>query len=160
MTALFPSRRWSDYYQLSSVSHYSSPLGSKANDKFNYPILVPPRLPKRFTRILLAVLVSLWVFYFFRSGKPWSSHRVPELAEIGEGIPLYPKAQDSPVDHNLPPLYEAYAEYEDLLSERNIQNYTSQRYISFENHAHSCGWGNVMQDMVFSALLAAEANIG
>ena len=93
------------------------------------------------------------------SERRWPNHRVDEL-ELWEGIPLYPEAQDNPVDHNLPPLYEVYAEYEDLISERNIQNYTSQRYISFENHTHSCGWGNVLQDMVFSALLATEANIG
>lgn len=161
MTAWFSSRRWSDYYPLSSIFPHSSPIGSNANDKFNYPILkVPARLPKRYTRILLAVLVFLCCFYFFSPERPWSSQRVPELAEIGEEIPLYPKAQDSLVNHNLPPLYQAYAEYEDLLSERNIQNYTSQRYISFANHVHSCGWGNVMQDIVFSALLAAEANIG
>ncbi|KIM44755.1 hypothetical protein M413DRAFT_25183 [Hebeloma cylindrosporum] len=158
MKSWFASKRSSDSHLLFSGPRHSHPLGSNTNDRFNYPIL-PARLPKRYTRILLAVLVSLCVVHFIRSEKPWSSHRVHEL-ELGNEIPLYPEAQDNPLDHNLPPLYEAYAEYEDFLSEQNIQNYTSQRYISFANHVHSCGWGNVMQDMVFNALLAAEANIG
>lgn len=79
-------------------------------------------------------------------------------------LPHYPNVRNTPPGVNesgLPPLYEEYRKYEDLLSEQKLEEAPEDaRYIFFANHAHGSGWGNVLQEMVFSAMLASEAKLG
>ncbi|KAG2362207.1 hypothetical protein BDR07DRAFT_1451277 [Suillus spraguei] len=57
-------------------------------------------------------------------------------------------------DH-LPPLYEDYREREQKLGHyKDYETRKDVKYLWSANHAHSSGWGNVMQDYVMNALLA------
>ncbi|KAG2358954.1 hypothetical protein BDR07DRAFT_1452509 [Suillus spraguei] len=57
-------------------------------------------------------------------------------------------------DH-LPPLYEDYREREQNLGHyKDYETRKDVKYLWSANHAHSSGWGNVMQDYVMNALLA------
>jgi len=103
-------------------------------------------IPPRYRRVLLVVVaLLLWLAWQRRSEVP------------------YPKIQlVPPKGHTLPPLFQDYRKYEDSLSERNYKanGGTQGKYISYANHAAGSGWGNVLQDMVFNALVAASAHRG
>ncbi|KDR67716.1 hypothetical protein GALMADRAFT_273062 [Galerina marginata CBS 339.88] len=170
MSRYFSTRSWREYGPL-PTSDPPSPSTSKVSEIRHYNItnaILPSfRLPRRYTRLVVGVLVALGVLCFLDINWLSSSPKLHQHAqEENEADVPYPQLQETPPesesdDRNLPPLYDAYREYEDQLSEQRVANRTaSDRYIFFANHAHSCGWGNVLQEMLFDALLADRANIG
>jgi hypothetical protein len=78
--------------------------------------------------------------------------------------PDYPEIQLTSPDKtsDLPPLYEEYRNYEDLLSEWNMKTHgkSGDKYVYVSSHAGGAGWGNIMQEMVFSSLLASGSGRG
>ena len=117
-----------------------------------------PVIPKRYMRLVFATLLSIGIWISFQR---LSSAQEALTAE--NNAPEYPQVQltaSNPISP-LPPLYEAYREYEDSVSEKNLRSHNgTQRYIYFANQAYGCGWGNVLQEIVLNTLLAAEANLG
>lgn len=93
-------------------------------------------LTKRGTRFLLLVITLCFVF--------------PGLLYYRETFRNYFTDPS-----HLPPLYEDYRE-----REQNLEHYKEYearkdvKYLWSANHAHSSGWGNVMQDYVMNGLLA------
>ncbi|KIJ65217.1 hypothetical protein HYDPIDRAFT_111123 [Hydnomerulius pinastri MD-312] len=60
--------------------------------------------------------------------------------------------------HRLPPLYEKVRQNEQRLPHYNEYQHKTVKYFFAANHAHSSGWGNVMQDFVMMGLLAHATN--
>ncbi|KAH0836501.1 hypothetical protein J3R83DRAFT_8138 [Lanmaoa asiatica] len=58
----------------------------------------------------------------------------------------------------LPPLYEKVREKEQSLLHYKEYEHKKVKYFFPANHAHSSGWGNVMQDFVVMGLLAHTTN--
>lgn len=114
-------------------------------------------LPKRYMRLVFAVIFSIAIWC--SAQKYIGAQSATGATSVAINVP-FPQVQEV-ADSELPPLFESYRQYEDDVSEQNIdiQNNT-QRYIFFANQAHGCGWGNVLQEIVFNALLASEANLG
>ncbi|PPQ97873.1 hypothetical protein CVT26_013042 [Gymnopilus dilepis] len=187
MSHYFSRRPWREYGLLPASSSSAEPLflspsNSPSPDDFQFQEKPPApsmsgsssypacRLPKRYTRLLIATLISgvvlLSLEFDVLSSSVFSNRRRDDDLTIS-----FPSVQDRPPPDDtsgLPPLYHAYREYEDSLSEKHLveQNTTTGsedghgRYIFFANHAHTCGWGNVLQEMLFSALLADKAGLG
>ncbi|KAF9219951.1 hypothetical protein BS17DRAFT_788339 [Gyrodon lividus] len=60
--------------------------------------------------------------------------------------------------HRLPPLYENVRAEEQRLSHYKEYQHQSIKYFFAANHAHSSGWGNIMQDLIMMGLLAHATN--
>ena len=106
------------------------------------------RLPKRYLRTFL-VFCSVLAFWSL-----WHSTSNSEPKTKPRLVP-YPAVEDAPLIND-PPVYERYREYEDALSLRG-GDLQQKKYLYFANHAWGCGWGNVLQEMLMSALLAHDA---
>ena len=129
------------------VGYSPLPTTTKSNSQQMVVLL----LPKRYIRLFLLVLAACAVVIFLYASKPI---RPPDYPEVQLTSP--DKASD------LPPLYEEYRNYEDRLSEWSMKTYgkADDRYLYISNHASGAGWGNVMQEMVFSSLLASGSGRG
>uniref|UniRef100_A0A8H7XVM8 Uncharacterized protein n=1 Tax=Psilocybe cubensis TaxID=181762 RepID=A0A8H7XVM8_PSICU len=159
-----PFRFGEEKTQLSSAS---TSLSGTPNTILHFA--ASPRLPKRYIRMIIGIFIISGSLYL--SQLQWKF--LQATSTEGYTVP-YPDAQDaSPFNESapinstippLPPLYERYREYEDDLSVNNLLNHAGGiaegSYIFFANHASGCGWGNVLQEMVFSAMLAGEAKLG
>lgn len=118
----------SDGHVLPTTTHYPKrPRGS-----FSYG------LTRRLLRLLVAlatVLAMTTIFVLSQQPPP-----PPDLS-----IP----------DDRFPPLYEGFRQRERNLSHYDAyQKNSSIKYFWAAQHAHSSGWGNVMQDYLMMALLA------
>ncbi|KAJ3509166.1 hypothetical protein NLJ89_g5362 [Agrocybe chaxingu] len=151
MTSFFSSWRWRDYTLLPTAEQNNAPQKPAEGG----PSCVPSallNLPKRYTRLIAATLIAFAIFWFFDVS--WFSLRSWERNP-------YPHLQYSAPLINLPPLYPEYRQYEERLAEETVRNANgSEKYMFFANHAYSCGWGNVLQEMIFSELLAVKARRG
>ncbi|KAF8554311.1 hypothetical protein OG21DRAFT_1440550 [Imleria badia] len=105
------------------------------------------RLPKRCARLLIILFLScsaLVLLYSRRTGEDW------------------PASEENPADHSLPPLYEAYHDYERHLPQHDLSlpfpEGRDAKFFWAPNHVTASGWGNVMQELLLNALLAHETN--
>jgi len=105
------------------------------------------RLPKRYLRLFFAFcsVLAFWSLWY----------ATPEPTTTPRLVP-YPAVEDTPLIND-PPAYERYREYEDALSQQGGDDLQRRKYLYFANHAWGCGWGNVLQEMLMSALLAHDA---
>lgn len=124
-------------------------------------------LPKRYFRFFLVFLAAciLVIFVLFDTRQVSENYEIHGNASISIQYPdiPYPEIQlTSPDRSNLPPLYERYRTYEDRVSEWNLKTYgnSNDRYMYISNHATGAGWGNIMQEMVYSTLLASGSGRG
>lgn len=127
------------------------------------PVLTSRR-PKRCCRLLVILFLSSWALVWF-----YSRH-------TGEDLPA---SEEIPSDHALPPLYEAYHDYERHLPQHNLSlpfpEGRDAKFFWAPNHVigERCfrlyvatggnplvesGWGNFMQELLLNALLAHETN--
>lgn len=148
----YPMKGGHEYHPVDAPLKHSGWVPNTQYSKFI------PVIPKRYMRLVFATLVSFGIWIFV--------HRLSSAQEAitdENDTPKYPQVQmaaPNPMS-KLPPLYEAYREYEDSVSEQNLRGQNgTQRYIFFANQAYGCGWGNVLQEIVLNTLLAAEANLG
>ncbi|KAH7908997.1 hypothetical protein BJ138DRAFT_1156325 [Hygrophoropsis aurantiaca] len=98
-------------------------------------------LTKRCTRLLLALAGLFWItFFFYWSG---ADQLVPD---------------DIFTDRSLPPLYEAYNDYERHLPQHNLSlpfpEGRDAKFFWAANHVTGSGWGNAMQELLVNAMLA------
>jgi hypothetical protein len=137
-----------------------SALPTTTKSGFKQPGLLS--LPKRYIRLLLFVLAVCVLFTFF-SDPNQQLHDHSSASIRYSDIP-YPEIQlTSPnKTSDLPPLYEEYRDYEDRVSNWNLKTYgkASDGYIYVSSHASGAGWGNIMQELVFSTLLASGSGRG
>jgi hypothetical protein len=140
------------------------PTTVKSNSRQNVVLL----LPKRYIRLFLFFLAVCTLVVFFLYDPPQTRAGIQTYRNASSptrypDIP-YPEIQLVSPDksNNLPPLYEEYRNYEDRVTEWNLKTYgkDSDRYVYFSNQAHAAGWGNIMQEMVFSTLLASGSGRG
>ncbi|KAF8799245.1 hypothetical protein BYT27DRAFT_7228035 [Phlegmacium glaucopus] len=145
--------RWREYARL-PTSDTKLPLNAKTPENNTHSILgLRMIVPKRYSRLLLALVVALGIFYFFHAGL--LPHR------YNPQVQPYPQVlQNAPDKSGLPPLFEAYTEYENHLPQQLDDNIAERKYIFVANHAHGCGWGNALQEMVFSTLVASGSGRG
>ncbi|KAG6374801.1 hypothetical protein JVT61DRAFT_4184 [Boletus reticuloceps] len=103
------------------------------------------RLRKRCFRLLIILFLSCSVLVWFYGRR----EDLPENEEI-------------PADHSLPPLFEAYHDYERHLPQHNLSlpfpEGRDAKFFWASNHVTASGWGNVMQELLLNALLAHETN--
>lgn len=105
------------------------------------------QIPKRYLRLLLVFVVALgFKFFFDLLPRRSDSHPYPQVVRTG----LH--------DSGLPPLYEAYVEYENNLPQQD--NVAERKYIFMANHLYGVGWGNVLQEMIHISLVASESGRG
>ncbi|KAG1743088.1 hypothetical protein EDB19DRAFT_1700006 [Suillus lakei] len=77
------------------------------------------------------------------------------LCFVLPGILYHREAVRNYFTDHLPPLYEDYREREQHLEHyKEYETRKDVKYFWSANHAHSSGWGNVMQDYVMNGLLA------
>jgi len=119
-------------------------------------------LPKRYIRLLLLILAIYVLFTFFSN--PYRELHVNSSTSTRYPDIPYPKIQLTSPNKtgNLPPLYEEHRDYEDQVSNWNLKTYgkASDRYVYLSSHASGAGWGNIMQELVFSTLLASGSGRG
>ncbi|KAF9219945.1 hypothetical protein BS17DRAFT_788327 [Gyrodon lividus] len=104
-------------------------------------------LPKRCFRLLIILFLSSWALLWFYN------HQNGDLSSPSEG---------NTTDHSLPPLYEAYHDFERHLPQHNLSlSFPEGRDVKFfwaANHVTASGWGNAMQEILINALLAHATN--
>lgn len=145
--------RWREYAKLPTSDAYL-PLNSKIPETNIHSFLcLRLQVPKRYSRLLLGLLLALGFFYFFDTGL---------LPRRDDSRPYsYPRVLlTAPNDTSLPPLYEAYTEYENNLPQQQDDNFAERKYIYMGNHVFGLGWNNVLQDMIYSTLVASESGRG
>ncbi len=121
-------------------------------------------LPKRYARFLFSTTFTLFLFSVIvhQSFKNYELKGYYKYSTAYPDVP-YPEVQLEPDNsQNLPPLFEAYKKYEDAVSEWNIEHYGNENdgYLYFGNLVVGAGWGNFMQEMVTSSLLASGSGRG
>ncbi|KIK92982.1 hypothetical protein PAXRUDRAFT_34289 [Paxillus rubicundulus Ve08.2h10] len=103
-----------------------------------------PWLRRRF-RLLAVLFVSCWALFWFYNQQN-----------------ILSPTQDNLTDHSLPPLYEAYHDFERHLPQHNLSlPFPEGRDAKFfwpANHVTASGWGNAMQELIVNALLAHDSN--
>ena len=142
--------RWRGYITL-PTSDSKLPLNSKISDNNTHSIPgLRLQVPKRYSRLLLALVIVLGLLSIFRGTSLPSRLYYP-----------YPKILLAAPDENgLPPLFEAYTDYENHLPQQLDVNFAERKYIFMANHAHGCGWGNALQEMIYSSLVASGSGRG
>ena len=142
--------RWREYAKL-PTSDVHLPMNSKLQE--NSILGLRLHVPKRYSRLLLGFVMALGFCYFFDTGllprrdnsRPYSYPRVTRIP---------------PNNTSLPPLYEAYAEYENNLPQQQDDNFGERKYIFMRNHVYGAGWNNALQEMIYSSLAASESGRG
>ncbi|KAG6329389.1 hypothetical protein ID866_9700 [Astraeus odoratus] len=124
---------------------------SRSTDGDVLPITSPKRvigpsygLTRRILRLIvcLAVLLSLSAYLVLQNREH------PEQSQSH----VHQPSNDT---NRLPPLYERFRERDRSLPHYDAyEQNRSVKYFWPAQHAHSCGWGNVLQDYVMMALLA------
>lgn len=145
------------------VRYSPLPTTIKSNSQQKVVLL----LPKRYNRLFLLILVVCSLVIFFWFDRRLSNKNHESYDSIGNPIRYpntpYPEVRLNPPDtSDLPPLYEAYRDYEDRITEWNLKTYGKQsdRYMYLSSHAMEAGWGNILQEMVFTTLLASGSGRG
>ena len=104
---------------------------SQCNRAHNRSYVASFGLPKRYTRLIFVFLI---LFVIWLSGRKYL-HKQKGAIKYEMKI-AYPQVQEvaDRVEHELPPLFESYRQYEDEISQSNIdiENSTG-RYIFFAN---------------------------
>ncbi|KAF8159909.1 hypothetical protein B0H34DRAFT_705330 [Crassisporium funariophilum] len=167
MNRHFLQRRWRGYTWLPSSSSNLSPLtrstkDSRMSEKGHHGRTQGLRLPKRYARLIVGVFVCAILWLFFVDFEEKLGRLNTAESPPTNGTLPYPTVQLTPpwsFGPPLPPLYNAYRQYEDSLS-REVEGDRSKKYIFFANHAGACGWGNTLQGMIFETLVASEAGRG
>jgi hypothetical protein len=143
--------RWREYAKLLTADA-GLPLTSKISQKNTQSILgLGLQVPKRYSRLLVILVVALGFIVFFDTGflpRHENSHPYPQILHT------------PPNDSGLPPLYEAYIEYENNLLQQQDDNFAERKYIFMGNHLYGLGWGNVLQEMIHGSLVASESGRG
>ncbi|KAJ3756156.1 hypothetical protein EV360DRAFT_48433 [Lentinula raphanica] len=116
-------------------------------------------LTKRYCRLLFLTLFALTFLFFLLKLSPPPSFEPLQLIRIpaGQDLVLLPPPYPSPPTDEqrkgLPPLFEAWKEYERALPQHAADNGTT-RFIYMKNHVVASGWGNVLQEMILNTHLA------
>lgn len=143
--------RWREYTRL-PTSDTKLPLNSKFSENNPQTILgLRMLVPKRYSRLLLALVAALGVVFFFDIGllpHRYKLHPYPQVLHT------------APDESGLPPLFEAYTEYENHLPQQLDDNFAERKYIFMANFAYGCGWGNALQEMIYSSLVASGSGRG
>jgi len=143
------------------------PLSDNGKPSFCLPVA---SIPKKYARLMLATIFTTGIFFLIEH---WSlrQHITQKLvhehqfanSSIDHPLVQYPEAKLTPDNsENLPPLFQAYRQYEDAMAEWNLEQYgkPEDKYIHFSNHAYGAGWGNIMEEMVSTTLLASGSGRG
>ena len=141
--------RWPEYLKLRTSDGYTHlPLNAMKSENTCLCLRLP--VPKRCWRLFLQVglLIALGFIFFFDTGLLFRRNSYPQVL-------LTPPSSSS-----LPPLYEAYTEYENNLPQQQDDNSAERKYIYMANHVFGLGWNNVLQDMIYNCLVASEAGRG
>ncbi|KAF9244158.1 hypothetical protein BU15DRAFT_86106 [Melanogaster broomeanus] len=103
--------------------------------------------PTRCFRLFAVLFVSSWAFILFYN------HQVEHLSSPNE---------ENPIDPSIPPLFEAYHEFERHLPQHDLSlpfpEGRDAKFFWAANHVTASGWGNVMQELLTNALLAHATN--
>jgi hypothetical protein len=111
------------------------------------------QVPKRYSRLLLGLLIALGFVFFFDTGLLFRRNTSHPYS--------YPQVLRTPPSRSsLPPLYEAYTEYENNLPQQQDDKFAERKYIYMANHVFGIGWNNVLQDIIYSCLVASETGRG
>ncbi|KAJ3836932.1 hypothetical protein EV361DRAFT_920187 [Lentinula raphanica] len=116
-------------------------------------------LTKRYCRLLFLTLFAISFLFFLLKLSPPPSFEPLQLIRIpaGQDLVLIPPPYPSPPTDEqrkgLPPLFEAWKEYERALPQHAADNGTT-RFIYMKNHVVASGWGNVLQEMILNTHLA------
>lgn len=144
--------RWREYAKLPTSDAYLPPNSKIPENNFHFFLCLRLQVPKRYSRLLLGLLIALGFFCFFDTGLLFRRDNSRPYS--------YPQVlRTAPNDTTLPPLYEAYVEYENNLP-LQVDNFAERKYIYMANHVFGVGWNNVLQDMIYSSLVASEAGRG
>jgi hypothetical protein len=146
--------RWREYAIL-PTSDVHPPMNSKISEN-SIQSCMRLQVPKRYSRLLLAVLVALGFIYFFDTGLLLRRDNSHSLSYSYPQVLL-----TAPNNSSLPPLYEAYVEYENNLpQQQQDDDFAKRKYIYIGNHIFGLGWNNVLQEMIYSSLAASESGRG
>lgn len=137
---------WREYEKLLTADA-GLPLSSKISEQNTQSILgLHLQVPKRYSRLLVTLVVALGFIVFFNSARHKNS---------------YPRIRHTPPnDSGLPPLYEAYIEYENNLLQQQDDNFAERKYIFMADHLYGVGWGNILQEIIHDSLVASESGRG
>ncbi|KAF8167299.1 hypothetical protein B0H34DRAFT_681296 [Crassisporium funariophilum] len=123
-----------------------------------------PLFLRRHALLIVAFLTSAEIYrWYFAGVVPYPYDSTHCYQHTRYGICPYPEPQDIPPRiqrTGMPPLYEAYMDFENHLTKQVEGNTPTRKYIYFANHVASCGWGNVLQETVFSSLVASGLDRG
>ena len=143
--------RWREYARLVTSDTTKLPLSSKSSEKNNLALRL--QVPKRYSRLLPGLATALGFAILFTTSVL--------LLRRYTGPHSYPHVRRTPLNkEGLPPLFEAYSRYECHLPQQQNDDFAARKYIFMANHAHGCGWGNVLQEMIYSSLVASESGRG
>ncbi|KAF8159910.1 hypothetical protein B0H34DRAFT_705336 [Crassisporium funariophilum] len=123
------------------------------------------RVLRRYALLIVALLTCapIYRWYFKSSAVTDPYHSTHCYQHTRGGICPYPQPQDAPPRRQrtgMPPLYEAYMDFENHLTKQVEGNTPARKYIYFANHLTNCGWGNVLQEVIFSSLVASGLDRG
>jgi hypothetical protein len=147
--------RWLEYAKLPTTLDAYLPLNSN-NSENNIQSFLGLRLqvPKRYSRLLLGLLIAVGFICFFDTGL------LPRRNNNSHPYSYPQVLRTPPYRSSLPPLYEAYTEYENNLPQQQDDNFAERKYIYMGNHVFGIGWNNVLQDIIYNCLVASELGRG
>ncbi|KIK58300.1 hypothetical protein GYMLUDRAFT_75051 [Collybiopsis luxurians FD-317 M1] len=150
----------SSEYQLPLPS--ASPVRSRPLRLKDYPKSL---LTRRYARLLSLALFLFTFFFFFSSKSPSLEpvqhyyrclpHRCVQSPDLVLLPPPYPPTSPLTKEQKkgLPPLFEAWNEYERSLWQHAEDDGTT-KFIYMRNHVFASGWGNALQEMILNTHLA------
>lgn len=114
-------------------------------------------LTKRYCRLLFAALFALSFFaFFFHAGPPPPPSLYRENTATQGDLVLLPPSYSPPPNNGLPPLFEAWKDYERNLSQ-HAQDDPTIKFIYMKNHA----WGMYYLSIsAFNDLIFFQARVG
>ncbi|KAJ4476188.1 hypothetical protein J3R30DRAFT_3704724 [Lentinula aciculospora] len=147
----------------SSLSHLPSPATYRRPSPTHPPLAIlralKSLLTKRYCRVLFLALFSTTFLFFLLKLTPPPSFEPLQLthSRASDDLvllpPPYPSFPTFEQLKGLPPLFEAWKEYERTLSQHEKDDGTT-KFVYMKNHVHASGWGNVLQEMILNTHLA------
>ncbi|KAJ3744267.1 hypothetical protein DFH05DRAFT_1494529 [Lentinula detonsa] len=147
----------------SHVPHLPSPATFRRPSPTRSPLAIfcfsNALLTKRYCRVLFLALFSITFLFFLLKLSPPPSFEPLQLNYIPPGAdlvllpPPYPSSLTHAQRKGMPPLFEAWKEYERTLPQHAEDDETT-KFIYMKNHVYASGWGNVLQEMILNAHLA------
>ncbi|KAF9002338.1 hypothetical protein BDQ17DRAFT_1357290 [Cyathus striatus] len=134
-----------------------------------------PGLPKRYTRLFLAILISLVILFTLHPRRSRATIKgYPPFPLTLENSPDdFPTYEYNGQEYVKPALFERYTEWEESVSEMvyredalaNLERgegggVREQKYLYLANHQRYAGWGNAMQEMLLNVHLSWESGRG